>query len=120
MQGGYLLFLELKEPKTLAIGRLGKHEFPAGLYAYAGSGLKNLESRVARHVASKRTRHWHIDYLTNEADPLDFYAFESDHRIECDLASSMEKYGGKHLVKGFGSSDCNCESHLLYLGRPRG
>ena len=47
---------------------------------------------------------------------LDYIAFESERRVECDLAKSMEGFGGKHLVRGFGSSDCGCESHLLYLG----
>jgi len=116
MRGGYILFLELEKPKTLKIGRLGEHEFPAGLYAYAGSGLGNVEARAGRHLATKKTKKWHIDYLTAEAHALDYIAFESKRRIECDLAKSMEGLGGKHLVKGFGSSDCKCESHLLFLG----
>ena len=116
MRGGYILFLELEKPKTLKIGRLGEHEFPAGLYAYAGSGLGNVEARAGRHLATKKTKKWHIDYLTAEAHALDYIAFESKRRIECDLAKSMEGLGGKHLVKGFGSSDCGCQSHLLFLG----
>jgi len=116
MRGGYILFLELEKPKTLKIGRLGEYKFPAGLYAYAGSGLGNVEARADRHLSEKKTRKWHIDYLTAEAHALDYIAFESKRRIECDLAKSMEGLGGKHLVKGFGSSDCDCESHLIYLG----
>ena len=116
MRGGYLLFLELKKPRVLAVGRLGRRRFPAGLYVYAGSGLKGVESRVKRHLSKKKTIRWHIDYLTAVAHTLDFIAFESERRIECDLAASMQRLGGKHLVKGFGSSDCRCESHLIYLG----
>ena len=116
MRGGYLLFLELKKPRTLAVGHLGRHRFPAGLYVYAGSGLAGIESRVNRHFSKKRTKRWHIDYLSAVARPLDFIAFESDRRIECDLAASMQRLGGKHIAKGFGSSDCLCESHLIYLG----
>ena len=117
MQGGYILFLELKKPATVSVGRLGRHRFPAGLYAYAGSALGNLESRLGRHFSEKKVKRWHIDYLAAVARPLDYLAFESNHRIECDLAESMEHLGGKHIVKGFGSSDCGCASHLLYLGR---
>jgi Uri superfamily endonuclease len=116
MRGGYILFLELEKPKTLKIGRLGQYEFPAGLYAYAGSGLGGVEARADRHLSEKKTKKWHIDYLSAEAHALDYIAFESKRRIECDLAKSMEKLGGKHLVKGFGSSDCGCKSHLIYLG----
>jgi Uri superfamily endonuclease len=116
MRGGYILFLELEKAKTLKIGRLGEHRFPAGLYAYAGSGLGSVEARIGRHLSEKKTRKWHIDYLTAEARTLDYIAFESKRKIECDLAKSMEGLGGKHLVKGFGSSDCGCESHLIYLG----
>lgn len=116
MQGGYILFLELKKPATVSVGRLGRHRFPAGLYAYAGSALGNLEARLGRHFSEKKVKRWHIDYLASAAKPLDYLAFESDRKIECELAKSMEKIGGKHLVKGFGSSDCGCASHLLYLG----
>ncbi len=108
--------MELKKPRVLAVGRLGLHRFPAGLYVYAGSGLKGVESRVKRHLSKKKTKRWHIDYLTAAARTLDFIAFESERRIECDLAASMQRLGGKHTVKGFGSSDCHCESHLIYLG----
>jgi len=116
MRGGYLLFLELKKPRVLAVGRLGRRRFPAGLYVYAGSGLKGVESRVKRHFSEKKTKRWHIDHLTAVAKTLDFIAFESERRIECDLAASMQRLGGRHLVKGFGSSDCRCESHLIFLG----
>ena len=78
-----------------------------------------MEASVARHLSKDKANRWHIDYLTAVAEPLDFYAFESDRRIECDLAGSVKKLGGKHLVKGFGSSDCKCESHMLYLGGTR-
>ncbi len=116
MRGGYLLFLELDGSKVLTIGRLGRHKFPAGLYVYAGSGLGGVEARAKRHLSGEKTKRWHIDYLTAVARPLDYIAFESRRRIECDLAKSMEGLGGKHIVEGFGSSDCHCESHLLYLG----
>ena len=116
MRGGYLLFLELEKPSAIRIGRLGHWELPAGLYVYAGSGLRSVEARARRHLGKKRTKRWHIDYLTTKARTLDCIAFESERRIECDLARSMESLGGKHLIGGFGSSDCKCESHLLYLG----
>jgi len=119
MRGGYLLFLELTSPKTLQVGRLGTHEFPAGLYVYAGSALGGLESRVGRHLSKEKTKRWHIDYLTEVAEPLDVYAFESSKRIECELAGAVKRLGGKHHMAGFGASDCGCESHLLYLGEPR-
>ena len=86
------------------------------MYAYAGSGLRGVEKRAGRHFSKNKTKRWHIDYLIAKAKTLDCVAFESKRRIECSLAKSMEGLGGKHLVKGFGSSDCKCESHLLYLG----
>jgi len=110
------LFLELKKASVIQIGRLGRRRLPAGLYVYAGSGLGGVEARAGRHLSKRKTKKWHIDYLTAKARTLDCVAFESKRRIECDLAKSMEGLGGKHLVKGFGSSDCKCESHLLYLG----
>ena len=74
MRGGYLLFLEFKEPETLAIGRLGEHAFPAGLYAYAGSALGGIEKRVGRHFSKSKKKRWHIDHLTDKAEPLDYIA----------------------------------------------
>lgn len=47
----YPLFIEVTAPVRVRVGRLGTFDFPAGLEAYTGSALRNLEARVSRHLA---------------------------------------------------------------------
>ena len=114
MKGSYVLVLNLEEDKRLTIGRLGTFEFPAGLYLYCGSALNGLEARVRRHLRQDKKRHWHIDYVTAVAPVKEVWWLESEARWECRWAETIMGRGGRVVVRGFGSSDCRCPSHLAY------
>ena len=75
--------------------------------------MNYLESRLKRHLSSKKKLHWHIDYLLKKATVNDIIFNESERKIECDLSQyiSSKTYG----IEGFGCSDCNCKSHLYYF-----
>ncbi|MDX9959644.1 MAG: DNA/RNA nuclease SfsA [Spirochaetia bacterium] len=115
-RGSYLITLQLAEPATVAVGALGPIEFEAGWYAYAGSAQRGLSSRMARHLRkTRKTRHWHLDYLTPHASGLESWPVASERNLECELAKALRSIGGRE-VPGFGSSDCGCSSHLFRLG----
>ena len=123
MQGTYVLFLEAKKDVECEVGRLGKISIGKGLYAYIGSAMGrsvNLENRVKRHQelakSKKGNLQWHIDYFTT-APGVDVTGFAkvAGKGIECEAAELMERSGGKLVAKGFGSSDCGCETHFFSI-----
>lgn len=123
--GIYTLIIHLPESLHLKVGKLGKHWFPKGYYAYTGSatgkGTTSLRKRVARHLQKKKRRFWHIDYLLSEKETsvTTIIAVQTKERTECKLNKQLKnKTPAKIPVLGFGASDCkkNCGSHLLYLG----
>jgi Uri superfamily endonuclease len=118
MRGTYCLIIGLPEKCRIRIGSLGAKEFEAGMYVYVGSALSGMEQRVGRHRSPSKKKRWHIDYLLAKAQVLSIIAIPSDKKsVECAIASLLTKCEGATVpVKGFGSSDCACGSHLLYLG----
>ena len=117
LRGTYCLCISLRRELELEIGALGTIGFVQGLYVYVGSALNGLEARVRRHLRTSRgdfkAIHWHIDYLLREpeVDIGGVYVLLSDLREECRIAGEVGKQGAS--VKGFGCSDCRCESHLF-------
>ena len=119
-KGSYLLLIEIKKPMQTKIGDLGLINFDKGYYIYVGSAMNNLKKRVERHLNSsslgreKDRKHWHIDYLlsSSEAEISDIYYKEFEEKEECSVAEKVKRESF-HEVKGFGSSDCKCESHLF-------
>jgi len=106
------LIVHLKAPFAAVIGSLGKRDFPAGYYAYVGSALGGFKPRLGRHIRKNKTPRWHIDYLTNKGRIISVIIFESVQREECRIADLLRsRFTG---VPGFGSSDCDCASHLYY------
>lgn len=110
----YQLEIAVARPLELAIGRLGRFEFPAGRYVYTGSARRNLEARVARHLRREKTPRWHIDWLLL-APGVSVTAVRRSSRDECTL---NRRTRGVVPVPGFGASDCRagCGSHLRYIG----
>ena len=114
--GVYHLIIHLTQDRIIEIGRLGRFDFPAGYYVYTGSALGGLESRIARHLRSKKRLHWHIDYLLQHGRIIDIITHRTAERLECRLNCKILSLPGSRIVaKGFGSSDCNCLSHLAYF-----
>ena len=51
MKGCYCLTIHLKNTKKIKVGKLGKINFKNGYYAYVGSAMNSLESRLKRHLS---------------------------------------------------------------------
>jgi sugar fermentation stimulation protein A len=114
-RGNYLILLKLPRETEIAAGALGPRRYEPGWYVYAGSAQRNLSSRINRHLRKLRKRqHWHLDYLTPQAETIKALAILSYRNLECSLAEALSKLGGK-AVPGFGSSDCRCGSHLFFF-----
>ncbi|MFA5367192.1 MAG: GIY-YIG nuclease family protein [Dehalococcoidia bacterium] len=115
-KGTYILAIKLNKPAEITVGKLGRFNFPAGRYLYFGSAMNGLHARIARHLRSDKKLHWHIDYFLQRAKIVDIWYVKSEERLECELCREAMGFPDTSVpVKGFGSSDCKCESHLLYF-----
>ncbi len=116
--GIYHLLIHLPRDTTVQVGKLGSFRFPAGYYVYTGSALNGLEPRIARHLRRRKRLHWHIDYLLQHSRVVDVITYRTTERLECQFNQKILALSGcKIPVKNFGSSDCNCPSHLAYFDR---
>ena len=109
-RGSYLLLTHLERAVEIRVGRLGDISFKPGYYVYVGKHSVNLEKRIERHFSEKKKVRWHIDYLTSAVRPLCAYYFPDD--VECSLAVELASIFTP--IRGFGASDCKCQSHLFY------
>ena len=107
--------MECRKQQLISVGKLGKINFKKGFYLYVGSALGGIGKRISRHLGKRKRNFWHIDYfLSNPHVSIDFiYCIESSKKIECDIAKRVDTIGTP--VRGFGSSDCKCESHLFFI-----
>jgi sugar fermentation stimulation protein A len=112
-KGSYLLIIKLSKRTAIKAGRLPKRVFSAGYYLYVGSAMSGLSSRLARHRRKNKKRHWHIDYLTAEASHVLPLPIRSSEKQECEIAGALSSIIQPFLT-GFGSSDCDCATHLFY------
>jgi len=113
--GIYMVVVKLEENKTIPTGKLKYADYKSGYYVYAGSAKTNLSKRIKRHKnIKKKTFHWHIDYLTANADEIKTFGIYTDRFSECGIAGSLADIGGSE-IPNFGSSDCYCSSHLYYF-----
>ena len=113
MKGTYLLILKNLKPLKLKIGKLREIYFNKKFYIYVGSALNNLEKRIKRHLLKNKKLHWHIDYLTTNENfkIIRVYYKTSARKEECFFANKLSNYFKS--IKGFGSTDCKCKSHLF-------
>ncbi|MBZ0109738.1 MAG: GIY-YIG nuclease family protein [Candidatus Scalindua rubra] len=99
----------------MKIGRLGTFVFPKGFYVYTGSAQSGLDKRINRHLSSNKKFHWHIDYLLSHAKVIKVVRYVG-RKDECKLNNvTGQRAGAVQVVKKFGSSDCNCVTHLYYF-----
>jgi Uri superfamily endonuclease len=116
--GTYVLLLHLPVDTTLTIGKLGIFDFPAGWYGYVGSafGAGGLVGRLKHHLAPVVKLHWHIDYLRQAAEVKEVWLSpgrENHEQAWVDLMLAIP--GAMVLTEGFGASDSDKESHLIYF-----
>jgi len=123
MKGTYILIIFLKENSKIEIGSLGKIYFSKGYYLYVGSAMGNsgsvtLINRVKRHLLNSKSKklHWHIDYFLDNSNTIikKLYLIPSLQPYECIIAQEILVLSDSY-IRNFGSSDCQCKSHLLYF-----
>ena len=100
----------------IRVGSLGVVGFKRGYYVYVGSGQRYLEKRIQRHKKRVKKVKWHIDYLTTNSGVkvMEAAAYDLPKKYECIFADMLRSMGFKS-VKGFGSTDCKCVSHLYRI-----
>ncbi|HVP36917.1 MAG TPA: GIY-YIG nuclease family protein [Terriglobales bacterium] len=118
-RGWYQLILQLDRNSRIKIGKKGEYDFPAGYYVYSGSALSGLEARINRHLRKEKKKFWHIDYLLPHCKILKVIQHNQNQKsiiTECELNRKLlKKKSSAVAMKGFGSSDCKCPSHLVYF-----
>jgi len=116
--GTYIAVLKSNKAGTLQVGKFGELPVNKGYYVYIGSafGPGGIKSRLNHHVKISSSPHWHIDYLRIETLFHKAYASYSYKHKECSWASMFaEDANSVEPLKGFGSSDCKCRTHLYYF-----
>lgn len=116
-KGIYSLIIKLNKDQGIKIGKLGKINFKKGFYIYTGSALNDLNTRIERHRKKQKKKFWHIDYfLANRyVKILQVIAIKTEKKLECKLNKVISSLPNAKIVEGFGCSDCECKTHLLYF-----
>lgn len=115
--GLYQLIIQLRKSRTIQVGRLGRFLFPVGTYVYTGSAKAGLEARISRHMRKEKKLKWHIDYLLKHSEVLEVKRYLGGES-ECGLNQRVARLSGsKTIIRGFGSSDCRCTTHLFHFSR---
>jgi len=114
-RGTYCLVIHVKNKSNIVIGKLDNIKFEKGFYVYVGSALNSLNSRIKRHLSTDKKKHWHVDYLLDSENSkiIDIIYVEHSKKWECRVAEEHSVLGTG--VRGFGCSDCKCDSHLFYF-----
>jgi Uri superfamily endonuclease len=117
-KGVYLLVLKLKKNLRLSAGKLPETSFKPGTYIYVGRSRLSLQGRFRRHLRKEKKLFWHIDYLLQKAAVEEVW-IKRDFFNECQTAAEVKNFWRNSLFpqRNFGSSDCRCTSHLVYLAR---
>jgi Uri superfamily endonuclease len=110
----YLLVMRFETDTRIMVGALGEIHIKSGYYAYTGSAKAGLRVRAGRHLIDPLKKRWHIDHLTGKSVERSVFWKPHTDNGECTAAAELKERFFE--VKGFGSSDCRCPSHLFYLG----
>ncbi|SPC33634.1 conserved protein of unknown function [Candidatus Nitrosocaldus cavascurensis] len=118
MNGVYIILIRVDSAcrHRIRIGSLGMVMLTPGIYAYVGSAMNSLKTRIKRHASISKRLRWHIDYLTTHgcAKVISAVYAATDRRVECMLSCYLAEQHHAPF-KGFGSSDCSCYSHLYLV-----
>ena len=122
LKGIYTIVMRLKNNVRCKVGGIGSVRFTRGVYIYTGSargkGSVSIQGRIERHLGRRCRSFWHIDYLldANSCSMQAFIYSETRRDLECEVNRRIQEMTHAAFpVLGFGSSDCACLSHLLYL-----
>lgn len=118
--GTYALVFAIEKPARVPVGALGKVQIPDGWLVYVGSafGPGGLRGRLGHHTRPVVKAHWHIDYLRDFVSLQEVWYSKSPTRLEHTWAAALETALGASIpMKGFGSSDCSCTTHLFHFAK---
>lgn len=111
----YSIKLKINKESEIQVGKLGSFVFPKGYYIYIGSAKKNIKSRVNRHIKIDKKKKWHFDFLRPYGEIVEIETYDNS-LTECELFEKIKREtNGEVLVKKFGSTDCKCFTHLIYI-----
>lgn len=116
--GTYLLILHCSKKASVPIGRLGTLVTEPGYYIYVGSafGPGGIPARLSHHEKVASTPHWHIDYLRHHCALDECWYTEDSVHYEHDWAERLQHFHGARIaMPHFGSSDCQCSTHLFHF-----
>ncbi|QCQ21167.1 GIY-YIG nuclease family protein [Desulfoglaeba alkanexedens] len=115
--GTYALVLRSLKSTSAQIGRWGQLRIVPGYYIYVGSafGPGGVQARITRHCRKTKPKHWHIDYLREHVNPLFAWYSNEPIKLEHRWAQALSEMEGTSPVRGFGSTDCRCLSHLFVM-----
>ena len=106
--------------RCLRVGRLGSLVLRPGWYVYVGSafGPGGVRARVAHHRKLAARPRWHVDYLRRQAALKHVWYTCDPTPREHEWARVLRQLPGAEVpLRGFGSSDCRCPSHLVHFSR---
>ncbi len=115
-RGCYILVIELKKSIRLTAGRLPSKLILPGTYLYVGRAKNTLAGRLKRHFEKKKKLFWHIDYFLQQTEIKEIW-IKNSYFDECQIVQSIKEIASSASfpLKKFGSTDCGCPSHLIYL-----
>lgn len=114
-KGTYVLVIRLAKNQKIKPGKLPESLYRKGIYLYVGRARTGLQARIERHLRRQKKMHWHIDYLLQKGEIQDIW-IRTLFFDECSIASRIRSFSPSSTSpKGFGSSDCQCPSHLFYF-----
>ena len=114
MNGGvYIAVFYLARARRVRVGSLGQCRFARGWYLYVGSAQRGLDARLRRHARKDKPLHWHIDYLSAEAEMIGAILLPGRKQRECELARQLARRFDLPIPR-FGASDCRCAGHLFF------
>ncbi len=114
--GTYALLLRARRSQAIQIGRRGVLNVEPGHYIYVGSafGPGGIRARIDRHWRLGKNNRWHIDYLRTVVTPIGAWISYEARRLEHEWAGTLRSAVGLFSVPEFGSTDCDCETHLFF------
>jgi Uri superfamily endonuclease len=120
--GTYALILLATSSRKIEVGRIGTLNIEPGYYVYVGSALGpgGVRARISRHARKAKTFRWHIDYLRATAQLIEVWCTYHVGRRECQWSQAVADIPWSTIpLAGFGSSDCQCVSHLHQFAAKR-
>ena len=114
--GIYCLVLWVPRACRIQLAHRPACDFPPGWYVYTGSAKRRLLSRLRRHVRRSKTVHWHVDRLRPFARISEIWVRPWAPGSECGTNARLRRLPGATIpCRGFGASDCRCDTHLFHL-----